>query len=77
MLVNSHPFADVVPSELRVSDADVVSANESLACVAIVPRPLMSDVLQASDTEIGVLLGAGFGIVYGLIGLPLAAEHTE
>ncbi|MGE3304277.1 MAG: MFS transporter [Hyphomonadaceae bacterium] len=50
-----------------------------LYCMSFIDRlvlsllaPLMSDVLQASDTEIGVLLGAGFGIVYGLIGLPLA-----
>src|SRR5690606_960344 len=34
--------------------------------------PAVSEHLQLSDTQLGVLFGLGFGVVYALTGLPLA-----
>src|SRR3546814_4972004 len=34
--------------------------------------PAINEHLQISDTQIGLLFGLGFGVVYALMGLPLA-----
>ncbi|MDP3491724.1 MAG: MFS transporter, partial [Hyphomonadaceae bacterium] len=50
-----------------------------LYCVSYTDRMVLSllaapvsEALNISDTQLGVLFGTGFGVVYALVGLPLA-----